>query len=143
MVEFKANINRSVIEEKIKLIEKHLGRLEGLRGLSKGRFALPDNFDIAAYNLRCALEATFDICAHILARIPGVQVDEYKNMALEMGKQGLVPKKFSQKNLYEMAGYRNRLTHFYFEIKPDEMLKIIQEDLGDFRFFMKHIKKIL
>ncbi|MBU3965371.1 DUF86 domain-containing protein [Patescibacteria group bacterium] len=136
-------LDREIILERFDIIQKSLNRLEKLKLLSKGKFFLDDNFAIAEHYLRYALEAIFDICAHILARIPGVKADEYKEMALEMGKQRLVPKEFAKKNLYEMAGYRNRLTHFYFEIKPDEMRKIIQEDSGDFKIFMKHIKKIL
>ena len=42
-----------------------------------------------------------------------------------------------------MVGYRNRLTHFYFEVTPKEMYKIIQNNLGDFDKFLKYIKKIL
>jgi len=50
---------------------------------------------------------------------------------------------FTKNKLYEMAGYRNRLTHFYFEVTPKEMYKIIQNNLGDFDKFLKYIKKIL
>ena len=136
-------INKKVIEEKIKLIELHLRRLEGLKDLSPGHFALPDNMDIAAWNLRCALESTFDICAHILSRIPGAKMDEYKQMALEMGKQGIVPVDFAEQKLCKMGGYRNRLTHFYFEVKSEEMYSITQNDLNDFKEFMRYIKPLL
>ncbi|MCD6086256.1 DUF86 domain-containing protein [bacterium] len=139
----KIEIDKKVIEHRIKLIELHLDRLKELQGLTPGQFALPNNFDIAAWNLRCALEATFDICAHILSRIPGARTDEYKQMAIEMGRQKILPMDFAQKTLYEMAGYRNRLTHFYFEVTPEEMYDIIQNDLGDFEIFLKHIKKLL
>lgn len=60
-----------------------------------------------------------------------------------MGKQKLVPQNFAKNQFYQMAGYRNRLTHFYFEVKPKEMYKIIQKKLGDFKSFLKFIKKIL
>ena len=136
-------VDKKVIAEKIKLIERYTERLQGLQGLSEGKFALPDNFAIAAYNLRSALEATFDICGHILARIPGAQVEEYKQMAIEMGRQEIVPLEFAETTLAKMAGYRNRLTHFYFEITPQEMQEIIQRDLGDFDTFLKHTKTFL
>ncbi len=139
----KIEFDKRIMEDKIKLVEKHLGRLEELRDLSFKQLALNNNFDAAAWNLRCALEATFDVCAHILARIPGAKIDEYKQMAIEMGKQKIIPMDFAENNLYKMGGYRNRLTHFYFEIKSEEMYKIIQEDLNDFRYFLKHIGKIL
>lgn len=64
-------------------------------------------------------------------------------MALEMGKQKIVPMEFAEKRLAEMAGYRNRLTHFYFEVTPEEMYDIIQNPLSDFDTFLGHIKKLL
>ncbi|MFH1838028.1 MAG: HepT-like ribonuclease domain-containing protein [Candidatus Kuenenbacteria bacterium] len=139
----KIKIDKKIIEHRIKLIETHLQRLQKLKGLSVGQFMLSINFDNAAWNLRCALESSFDICAHILARIPGVEIDEYKQMAIEMGKQKIIPIDFAKNKLCKMAGYRNRLTHFYFEVTPEEMYQIIQKNLGDFDFFLKYIKKLL
>lgn len=62
---------------------------------------LDENFAIAEHYLRYALEATFDICAHILSTIPGAQVGEYKKMAIEMGKQGIIPSNFAENQLYK------------------------------------------
>ena len=136
-------IDKSTIVERMKLIERYVTRLRGLQSLSNGDFYSPDNSDIAAYNLRSALEAIFDICGHILARIPGAQIDEYKKMAMEMGRQGIVSKEFAENILIKMAGYRNRLTHFYFEIGQKEIYEIIQHDLGDFDTLLKYIKRYL
>jgi uncharacterized protein YutE (UPF0331/DUF86 family) len=136
-------INKKIILERIDIIQKSLEKLNQLKKLTPGKFMLSENFAIAEHYLRYALEATFDICAHILSTIPGAQVGEYKTMAIEMGKQNLIPKDFAEKQLYQMAGYRNRLTHFYFEVTPKEMYKIIKNNLGDFEFFLKNIKKLL
>ncbi|MFH1900217.1 MAG: HepT-like ribonuclease domain-containing protein [Patescibacteria group bacterium] len=137
------DINKKIILDRISLIKFSISKLEDLKPLSPGRFMLGENFAIAEHYLRYALEATFDICAHILSKIPGVMVSEYKEMAIEMGKKEIIPMNFAENKLYEMAGYRNRLTHFYFEVKSKEMYKIIQNDLGDFNIFLKHIKKLL
>ncbi len=42
-----------------------------------------------------------------------------------------------------MAKYRNRLVHFYAQISPEELYKIIQEDLGDFDVFLAAVKQVL
>lgn len=136
-------IDKEVIEERLDKIQQSLRRLEEFKHLTQDKFMLGDNFAIAEHYLRYALEAIFDICGHILARIPGAQVDEYKKMATEMAKQNLIPKKFAEEILVKMAGYRNRLTHFYFEITPQEMYEIARKNLGDFETFMMYIKKIL
>lgn len=41
-------LDKKVLEHRMRLIEMHLQRLKGLKGLSPGHFALPDNFDVAA-----------------------------------------------------------------------------------------------
>lgn len=46
-----------------------------------------------------ALEAVFDIGNHILSRVPEA-----------------VPESFARENLIKIAGYRNRLIHFYAEV---------------------------
>lgn len=139
----KLKIDKEIILERIDIIQNSLKKLDSLKSLSPGRFMLDENFAITEHYLRYALEATFDICAHILSKIPGAKVGEYKEMALEMGKQKIIPMDFAENQLYKMAGYRNRLTHFYFEITPKEMYQIIQKNLGDFETFMKYIKKLL
>lgn len=132
-----------MVLERINIIQTSLKRLEQLRTLSRGRFALDESFAIAEHYLRYALEATFNICGHILSRIPSAYVGEYKKMAIEMGKQKLVPKDFAEGQLYKMGGYRNRLTHFYSEVTPEEMYDIVQNNLEDFETFLKHIKRLL
>lgn len=136
-------IKKEIILDRISIIENSLRRLENLKSLTLNKFLEGENFAIAEHYLRYALEATFDICAHVLSRIPGARVEEYKQMAVEMGRQKIVPMDFAEENLYKMAGYRNRLTHFYFEISPKEMREIIQNRLDDFKILLKHFKRLI
>jgi len=136
-------IKKDIILDRISIIEDSLRRLENLKSLTLNKFLDGENFAIAEHYLRYALEATFDICAHVLSRIPGARVEEYKQMAVEMGRQKVVPMDFAEENLYKMAGYRNRLTHFYFEISPKEMHGIIQNRLGDFKILLKYFKRLI
>jgi len=136
-------IKKDIILDRISIIENSLRKLENLKSLTFNKFLDGENFAIAEHYLRYALEATFDICAHVLSRIPGARVEEYKQMAIEMGRQKIVPMGFAEENLYKMAGYRNRLTHFYFEISPKEMREIIQNKLGDFKILLKYFKRLI
>jgi hypothetical protein len=45
--------------------------------------------------------------------------------------------------LTKMAGYRNRMVHFYGEITEKEIYIIIQEELEDFYKFLVHVHKVL
>lgn len=80
--------------------------------------------------LRRALEALLDLGRHILAKCYAKGVTEYKQVAEEMEKEGIL----SPGNatlLRTLAGYRNRMVHFYHEITPEELYAICSRKLDD------------
>lgn len=138
-------VDKKLIINRLGMIEKYLARLEDLKKLSQREFAREDKyyFDTACYNLRSALEAIFDIGGHIVSRKPGGVYESYADIALKLGEQKIIPKKFAENNLSKMARYRNRLTHLYLEVKPKETYEIIQNNLNDVEAFLKYIKKFI
>lgn len=52
-------------------------------------------------------------------------------------------KVFAETTLTEMAGYRNRLTHFYAEISPAALFQILCDHLDDFETSLVAIKDLL
>jgi len=88
--------------------------------------------------LRRALEAVFDIGRHILSKTSGFKEVEYKAIAKGLGEKPIVSKELSD-ILYEMAGYRNRMVHFYKEVGPEELHYIVANHLEDFRRFCREI----
>jgi hypothetical protein len=62
--------------------------------------------------LRRGLEALFDLGRHILAKGFGKGVTEYKEIAAELKVQGVLSQDDAEL-LRTLAGYRNRLVHFY------------------------------
>ena len=124
-------------------IERDLEKLENLGKLPPDVLALEDNFVRAQFYLRRVLEGVFHIGSHILARMPGGRVTEYKEIALKLGELGIVEKNFAGNQLKNMAGYRNRLTHFYSDITPQEIHEIIQNHLEDITLFLQAIKELL
>ena len=124
-------------------IQKDLEKLKILGKLSITLFSQEDNFIKAQFYLRRSLEGVFHIGSHILSRLPGGRATEYKEVALKLGELGIVEQKFAQTKLKDMAGYRNRLTHFYAEISPSEIHGIILENLNDFGTFLKAIKELI
>jgi len=124
-------------------IQNDLGKLEDLGKLSFSLFSQEDNFIKAQFYLRRALEGVFHIGSHILSRLPGGRATEYKEVALKLGELGIVDKTFSQTKLKAMAGYRNRLTHFYADITTEEIHGIIKDNLKDFATFLMSVKKLM
>ncbi len=137
------SIKSQSIIPRIDGIERDMQKLKKLGGLFFEAFAEEDNFIKAQFYLRRALEGIFHIGSHILARIPGGRATEYKEIALKLGEAGVVNKRFAENNLKNMAGYRNRLTHFYADVTPEEIYKIITIHLDDFNTFLQAIKDLM
>jgi len=136
-------INKEVIISRMIEIEKDYNKLSQFKDFSIDEFKKEENFAIAEHYLRRALEAVFDIGNHMLSRVSGLRVTTYKDIAINLGKINIVQKEFADQKLLKMAGYRNRLIHFYSEITVEEIYKIIQFELNDFMEFLKYIKKVI
>lgn len=137
------SIKSQSIIPRIDGIQKDLQKLESLANLSLDEFSFEDNFVKAQFYLRRSLEGVFHIGSHILSRIPGGRATEYKEIAIKLGEFKIVEKSFAEGNLKKMAGYRNRLTHYYSNITPDEIQKILIDHLSDINIFLHSIKEVL
>ncbi len=80
------------------------------------------NPDSAESCLRRALEALLDLGRHILAKQFGRGVVQYKEIAAGLAECRVLDAEAADL-LKEMAGYRNRMVHFYNEITREEWLK--------------------
>jgi uncharacterized protein YutE (UPF0331/DUF86 family) len=137
-------LNREILKARLSYIEDSLKSLQRFKGKSFEEFhADPDNFRITYYDMHRALEAAMDIGSHILSRIPGARATSYREIPLLLGRNKIVPLGFAEKELLQMAGYRNRMVHFYSEITEKELYTIIQNNLKDFEKFCGYINKLL
>ena len=139
-------LNKKVLESRLSEIRVNLEKLENLGKMTLENFLENENFAIAEHYLRRALEAIFEIGNHILSRLPippGERPSTYKEIAIVLGKYKVLPPEFAQGVLYQMAGYRTRLVHFYHEITKEELYGILQKDLKDIEVFCKFINKII
>jgi len=99
--------------------------------------------------LRRAIEGLFDLLRHILSKGFGDGTIEYKKIAKRMEEYGVVTSEKFEK-LIKIAGYRNRIVHFYQEISSKELFEIcskeiedIEEILNEILFFLKSNKDII
>ncbi len=137
-----SNLNIKLIEDRLGFINEALAKLKRLSTYKEEEFLKDDNPAIAESYLRRSLEAVFDIGRHIIAKTAGKGVVGYKEIAKALGDKGVVSKECSN-SLILMAGYRNRLIHFYHEIKDKELYYILKENLGDIENFVKEIKTFI
>ncbi len=137
-------LKKQSIVPRIDGILRDIEKLKKIGSVSLQEFSSnEDTFALAQFHLRQALEGVFHISEHILSRLNGGRSTEYKEIARRLGEHKIVPVDFANQRLTKMAGYRNRLTHFYASVSKEEIYKIIHEDLDDFQIFIHAIKELL
>ena len=116
-------------------LELAAGCLRDLRSLPIGSLqefmADPRNPAAAESFLRRALEAVLDVARHLLAKAYGEGAVEYRQVAIRAGELGLILDRTTAEKFPRLAGYRNRLTHFYAEITPQELFQVVTTELVD------------
>ena len=96
------------------------------------------NLAAAESYLRRGLEALLDIGRHVLAKGFATPVAEYKEIARHLQKEGVLSNG-DAKLLMKMAGYRNRMVHFYHEITKEELLRICTQELASIETVLDEI----
>ncbi len=124
-------VNEKVIAAKVEIIRRMMEGIPLLHLESKNEF-VSDFVRVSAGEsmLRRSLEALLDIGRHILAKAFSIAAVEYKQIGRELGVAGVL-KSETTALLVEMAGYRNRLTHFYAEVSPEELHEILTTRRAD------------
>jgi len=137
----KIDLDKEKLSQRLMDIAQSVAELDKYKQMSLGDFVADrNNFPLASYWLRLGMEAVLTIATHILSRLPANgKKKDYTQILLSLGDYGVIAKDFSQR-IRGMAGYRNRLVHLYWEVKPEELLSTIQENLDDFDEFVRQIK---
>jgi len=126
------SISLKIVADRLEIVAACLADLRRLPVRNPDEFAADwRNAAAAESTIRRALEALFDTTRHLLARGFGIGALEYREAAKLAAVQGLVPDPQLQQRFVEIAGFRTRLTHFYGEVTPEELLNVVRNDLGD------------
>lgn len=126
-----SSVSGKVVTERLLLIEELLHDIR-LLPLSDSTLFLLDKRNVwtAESCLRRCLESLLDIGRHILAKAFARGVAEYKDIPRQLKERGVFDQAEFQL-LFQMAGYRNRMVHFYHEVTPDELYRICTTELDD------------
>jgi uncharacterized protein YutE (UPF0331/DUF86 family) len=126
-----SKLRATVILDRIKWVRDMLASIRRLPLDSFGAFlADPRTIAAAESYLRRGLEALMDLGRHILAKGFAVGAAEYKSIAVELGTVGILDPE-EVKTLSRMAGYRNRMVHFYNEVGDEELYQICTKNLEE------------
>jgi len=130
-------INERVISDKVAWVERMVSEINKLPLESLEAFREESrNIWAAESCLRRALEGLMDLGRHILAKGFAQGVTEYK----QIGQCLLEQRVFSETDaelFKKLAGYRNRVVHYYHEVSPEELYRISCDNLVDINRLVK------
>ena len=120
-----------------------LERLVDLKALSKADF-LSDQHKIssAKYNLIVAIEGMIDLCNHVIAKNGFRTPEDYADTFEVMTERGAFNKEFTT-TLIQMARFRNRLVHIYWEVDDNELYGILKSRLPDIKTFLESFGRFI
>jgi uncharacterized protein YutE (UPF0331/DUF86 family) len=125
-------ISPKVVGDALEMIATCLRDLRALPQASLDEFLADRRNPAAAESLlRRAIQVYFDLLRHLLSKTSGRGVLEYKELARAAAEDGLIRDPHLARVALQIAGFRNRLVHFYQEVTGEEMYSIVSTDLGD------------
>lgn len=127
----------------LKALNQYVDELEKYRALSYEEFvATTRHYWAVEHGLQLAIQALLDVGSHILAAETDRRADEYRDIIVALGEEGVLPPAFAGRIL-GMAGFRNILVHRYRQVNLREVYEHLQNDLDDFRLFARYVMEWL
>ncbi len=128
-------VQKKLKEKQDNLLETYKG-LKNLQRLSQKDLAGNIEYLWAvAFGLVAAIEAAVDIAQYIAAS-HGKKAESYGNLPDKMLELGIIDSDFA-KRFRKMIGFRNRAIHNYPSLDTDEVYSILQNDIDDFKEFLR------
>ncbi len=120
-----------------------LEKLNELSLLSKEDF-LSDPYKVASakYFFIVSIEAAIDMCNHLISKNRFRVPEDYADTFKVMGEIGAFSSGFVDR-LRDMAKFRNRLVHIYWEVDNEVVFELLQEDIKDIGEFVDIFMKFL
>ncbi len=122
---------------------RYVSHLRQLSDFSEREFVSdPIKVGAAKYYLQVAIECCIDLANHIIAterlRIP----QDYRDSFKVLNEAGILPNDFTA-TMQEMASFRNRLVHLYWEVDDHRTYRVLALELSDFETFVRFIMTFL
>jgi len=132
-LEFNPDKVRKITFEMLASVEM----LEELGRLPEDEF-LSDRHKIASakYSFLVAIEGAIDLCNHIIAKNALRVPEDYADAFRVLAEKGAFGPEFTA-TLVQMARFRNRLVHIYWEVDNRELYGYLRDRLQDIREFLK------
>jgi uncharacterized protein YutE (UPF0331/DUF86 family) len=125
-------IDLKVVSDRLSIVRGCIADLQRIPAADLAQFASDFRNPATAESLlRRAIEALLDTARHLLSKAYGLAALEYREVARQAGARGLIEDEDLQRRFVDIAGFRNRLTHFYDQVTPQELFSILSDELDD------------
>lgn len=139
----RGRLSRRVIADRIQWVQDMLQIIRSMPIHDPTQFHADPRTALACEScLRRALEALLDLGRHILAKQFAIAVEEYKEIGPALAKQDVISRRLADQ-FRTLAGYRNRMVHFYHDISNDEILDICANHLQDLEIVLDALRRWL
>ncbi len=131
------------IHSKLEDLEKYANLLKGYR--EQGRERLESDLTLRGAverYLQVSIECVLEIGEMIISKESWRKPETYREVIEILGEKNVLPARFAGR-FSRIAGLRNILVHRYAAVDLDELYHHLQENIGDFDEFAKHIAKYL
>ena len=137
-------VEANIVSSRIHRIRECVGFLKKIAKLADEETFLKDPFLTASAEryLQVAIQATLDICNHIVADLGLEAPSEYRQVPEILAREKLLPKRLS-KRMTAMIGLRNILVHEYLRVDRRLIYEVLRNDLEDFATFIKAMTRFL
>jgi len=98
--------------------------------------------DAAERRFQVAIQAALDIGSILLADQQATLPKRYGEIFPALAEIGVLPADLAQR-LVPMAKFRNVLMHLYLDVDRKLIYRYLQENLGDFETFARHVSEWL
>lgn len=136
-------MKRQDVQTNLDTLEDNLKNLGALSHLSYGGFVADvRNLGAAVYWLQTSIEALVDISRYVIRELRLPSAEEYWQVPTVLADAGYIEKEDSA--IYvKMARFRNLIVHFYYKVNPEEIYKILTEELPDIRKWRDRLLEII
>lgn len=120
-------------------LRSYLAKLTVLAALPEEAF-IPEftNVESTKHLLQVSIECCVDIAHHIIAHEGYRTPADYYDSFVVLQENHLLPESFMP-TLRQMVSFRNRVVHLYWDVDDATVYRILQENLGDFETYARHI----
>ena len=136
-------LNLDKIRKLFSEMENALRQLKDLALLPYEVFSSdPHKIGSAKYHLIVAIEGAIDLCHHVISKNRYRTPDDYADTFQVMAEHGVFTPGFTA-TLKQMARFRNRLVHLYWEVDVEELHTILLSRLEDIEQFIEAFSRFI